>query len=69
MLIGDRRPVRRRPPFEEFLEKLETRYNGRVIAIDSSIKNGQYGEVLLIENGKKYRGLPVGNKQPFLVAE
>ncbi|WP_085299194.1 metallophosphoesterase [Cognaticolwellia mytili] len=50
-------------------EKLETRYNGRVIAIDSSIKNGQYGEVLLIEHGKQYRGLPVGNKQPFLVVE
>ena len=36
--------------------QVETRYQGRVIAIDSSIKNGEYGEILLIEGDKKWRG-------------
>lgn len=37
-------------------KQIETRYQGRVIAIDSSIKKGSYGEILFIENGKKWRG-------------
>jgi hypothetical protein len=46
-------------------EQVETRYQGRVIAIDSSIKNGQYGEVLLFENGKYFRGTPDGERLPL----
>jgi hypothetical protein len=37
-------------------KQVETRYEGRVIAIDSSIKNGEYGELLLIDGNKKWRG-------------
>jgi hypothetical protein len=37
-------------------QRIETRYKGRVIAIDSSIKNGEYGEILLIDGNKKWRG-------------
>ncbi len=52
-------------------KQIETRYNGRVIAIDSSIKRGRYGEILLIEaaddDGKKkmYRGSLTGEKLPL----
>jgi hypothetical protein len=42
--------------------QVETRYQGRVIAIDSSIKNGEYGEILLIEGSKKWRGTLQGEK-------
>jgi len=38
-------------------EKIETRYKNTVIAIDSSIKYGNNGELLLIEDEKFYRGL------------
>jgi hypothetical protein len=31
-------------------KQIETRYQGRVIAIDSSIKKGEYGEILFIES-------------------
>jgi hypothetical protein len=37
-------------------KQVETRYEGRVIAIDTSIKNGEYGELLLIDGNKKWRG-------------
>jgi hypothetical protein len=50
-------------------EKIETRYQGKVIAIDSSIKNGQYGEILLVEGGTQYRGLPNGDKPALLVVD
>ncbi|NQZ88361.1 MAG: metallophosphoesterase [Colwellia sp.] len=33
-------------------KQIETRYQGRVIAIDSSIKKGEYGEILFIESAK-----------------
>ena len=33
-------------------KQIETRYQGRVIAIDSSIKKGKYGEILFIESAK-----------------
>ncbi|WP_448548309.1 metallophosphoesterase [Thalassotalea fusca] len=35
---------------------IETRYQGKVIAIDSSIKKGEYGELLFIEGKKLTRG-------------
>lgn len=52
-------------------QQIETRYQGRVIAIDSSIKRGKYGEILLIEkanNGegnKMWRGSLTGDKLPL----
>ena len=33
-------------------KQIETRYQGRVIAIDSSIKKGQYGEILFVSGSK-----------------
>ncbi|WNC70270.1 metallophosphoesterase [Thalassotalea nanhaiensis] len=44
---------------------IKSRYDGRVIAIDSSIKNGKYGEILLIEKSKLVRGTMEGNKLPI----
>lgn len=44
---------------------IKSRYDGRVIAIDSSIKNGKYGEILLIEKNKMTRGTMEGNKLPI----
>jgi len=52
-------------------QQIETRYQGRVIAIDSSIKRGQYGEILLIEKAntnstnKMWRGSLTGEKLPL----
>ena len=48
-------------------KKIETRYDGKVIAIDSSIKRGKYGELLFIEKLSDttdllYRGTLSGNK-------
>jgi len=43
-------------------KQVESRYQGRVIAIDSSIKNGKYGEVLLIDGNKIWRGSLSGEK-------
>jgi len=36
-----------------------------VIAIDSSIKNGKYGEVLLIDGNNKWRGTLSGEMIPL----
>lgn len=46
-------------------KQVETRYQGRVIAIDSSIKNGEYGELLLIDGNNKWRGTLSGEKIPL----
>ena len=46
-------------------KQIETRYQGRVIAIDSSIKRGKYGEILFVENGKKWRGSLSGKVLPL----
>ncbi|WP_238383559.1 hypothetical protein [Colwellia psychrerythraea] len=46
-------------------KQIESRYQGRVIAIDSSIKEGHYGEVLFIEQGKKWRGSLSGKVLPL----
>ncbi|WDD98609.1 metallophosphoesterase [Thalassomonas actiniarum] len=43
-------------------KQVETRYQGRVIAIDSSIKKGRYGEILLIDGKQKWRGTLAGEK-------
>lgn len=39
--------------------------DGRVIGIDSSIKNGEYGELLLIERGRMQRATPEGERLPL----
>ncbi len=52
-------------------KQIETRYQGRVIAIDSSIKRGKYGEILFIEKAdaeqknKMWRGSLTGEKLPL----
>ncbi len=46
-------------------KQIESRYQGRVIAIDSSIKEGNYGEILFIERGKKWRGSLSGKVLPL----
>ncbi|WP_286235061.1 metallophosphoesterase [Thalassotalea sediminis] len=43
-----------------------TKHQGRVIAIDSSIKRGQYGEVLIVEGNEKWRGTPSGEKRQLI---
>lgn len=40
-------------------------HGGRIIAIDSSIKNGENGELLFIEDGKVSRGLLDGSRVPL----
>jgi hypothetical protein len=40
-------------------------HGDRIIAIDSSIKNGENGELLFIENGTLSRGLPDGSRVPL----
>lgn len=40
-------------------------HGGRVIAIDSSIKNGENGELLFIDNGAVSRGLLDGSRVPL----
>ncbi|OKY27712.1 metallophosphoesterase [Thalassotalea sp. PP2-459] len=42
-----------------------TKHQGRVIAIDSSIKRGQYGEVLIVDGDKKWRGTLDGKQLPL----
>jgi len=45
--------------------QIETRYQGKVIAIDSSIKKGEYGEILFVEGDKKWRGSLSGEILPL----
>ncbi|MDG1753086.1 MAG: metallophosphoesterase, partial [Thalassotalea sp.] len=47
-------------------KQVETRHQGRVIAIDSSIKMGIYGELLFVDGDKKWRGSLSGEKMPLL---
>ncbi len=44
-------------------------HDDRVIAIDSSIKNGENGELLFIEDGKLSRGLLDGSRVPLALGE
>jgi Calcineurin-like phosphoesterase len=41
-------------------------YSGKLICVDSGIKNGEYGEVLVYENGEFFRGTPFGSKIKLL---
>lgn len=44
-------------------------HGGRIIAIDSSIKKGENGELLFIEDGKASRGLLDGSRVPLAEGE
>ncbi|WP_373495761.1 metallophosphoesterase [Aquiflexum sp.] len=46
-------------------ETVSSHFGGKVIGVDSSIKNGEDGEVLIVENGTIYRGLKDGKKINF----
>ncbi|HEY9254412.1 MAG TPA: metallophosphoesterase [Stenotrophomonas sp.] len=48
------------------MEHVGSYFDGRVIAIDSSIKRGKSGELLLLENGRASRGLLDGQRAPLL---
>ena len=37
-------------------------YNNKIFGVDSSIKKGEYGEILFIENNQFFRGTLSGNK-------
>ena len=43
-------------------KQIESLFHNKILAVDSSIKNGIYGEMLFIENGKYYRHTMEGEK-------
>ncbi len=47
------------------MEEVGSFHDGRIIAIDSSIKNGESGELLFIEGERLSRGMPDGSRQPL----
>lgn len=49
-------------------EHVESHHGGTVIAVDSSIKNGESGELLFVEDGTMSRGLLDGSRLPLRVA-
>lgn len=49
--------------------RIASYFDGRVIGVDSGIKNGRSGEILLIEDGKFSRGTPSGERLPLLPGE
>ena len=44
-------------------------HGDRIIAIDSSIKDGENGELLFIEDGKLSRGLLDGRRVPLEIGQ
>jgi predicted MPP superfamily phosphohydrolase len=40
-------------------------YDGKIFGVDSSIKKGEYGEILFIENGNYFRGMKDGTRKAF----
>lgn len=46
-------------------ETVSSHFGGKVIGVDSSVKNGEDGEVLIVENGIFFRGLKNGEKIKF----
>lgn len=44
-------------------KKVKSLFDDKIFAVDSSIKNGEYGEILLIENGNFWRGAPNGDRK------
>ena len=47
------------------MKKIEAHFNGKVIAIDASIKRGEQGEVLLWQNNIFHRGTMDGTLKPL----
>jgi len=47
------------------MPSIEMRFDGKVIAIDSSIKRGKEGELLLWENNQFFRATLTGEKKPL----
>ena len=45
------------------LDAITALFGGRVIGVDSSIKNGRGGEILIVENGIRYRGKVDGSRE------
>lgn len=45
------------------LDAITALFDGRVIGVDSSIKDGKGGEILIVENGVKYRGKVNGSRE------
>jgi len=43
-------------------KQIESLFHNKILAVDSSIKNGIYGEMLFIENGKYFRHTMEGEK-------
>lgn len=46
-------------------QTVSSHFGKKVIGVDSSIQNGEDGEMLIVENGKLYRGLKNGEKITF----
>ena len=46
-------------------EEIVQLYDNKIFGVDSSIKNGMYGEILFIENNRFFRGTLTGNKTQF----
>lgn len=46
-------------------KQIESLFHNKILAVDSSIKNGLYGEMLFIENGKYYRHTKEGETIKF----
>lgn len=47
------------------LRRVTAMHRGRIIAVDSNIKEGEDGEILLIEGGQYFRGTQSGEKIPL----
>jgi hypothetical protein len=47
------------------LRRVTAMHRGRIIAVDSNIKEGVDGEILLIEGGQYFRGTQSGEKIPL----
>lgn len=50
-------------------EHVEGHHGGTVVAVDSSIKNGENGELLFVEDGVMSRGLLDGQRVPLMEVE
>lgn len=47
------------------LEAVTAFHEGRVIGVDAGLKEGRRGELLLLEQGRAFRGLPDGRRVPL----
>lgn len=63
--ILERLDVRRIVVGHTSMQRIESRFSGRVIAVDTSIKKGIRGELLFIEHGTLQRGSLQGERLPL----